>query len=206
MLRDDEHEKYLGRKLSLKDSTAVEPESRISAAWAAFGRLKHVLCNRRISFSQRFRLFEAAVKPVMLYGAAAWTMTAALDRRLETTRRCMLRKLLMLPRRLDECWVDYVSRSTHQAEYAAARAGGCSWVSCARQRKWKFAGSVARRMDGRWTRRLLNWAPWFRCSRKRSQGHPVTRWADSIMVYAGGDWTDVAQDRLRWEQLGAGFR
>ena len=157
VLTDEETERYLGRRLTLKNSTAIEIDNRIASGWAAFGRLKHVLCNRCIKFTQRLRLFETAVTPAVLCGCAAWTLNVSLEQKVEKTRRTMIRKMLMLPRLLDETWVEYIRRSTHKAEAEAASRGYEKWVVVARLRKWTFAGKTARQVDGRWTTTLLEW-------------------------------------------------
>ena len=82
----------------MSNSTATEVDNRMQAAWATFARLRHILCNRRIGFACRQRLFDAVVTPTALYGAAAWTLTLSLENLLEKTRRRMLRKMLMLAR------------------------------------------------------------------------------------------------------------
>ncbi|CAH2235424.1 jg13282 [Pararge aegeria aegeria] len=43
--------------------------------------------------------------------------------------------------------------------------------------KWKWAGHIARRTDGRWGSKVLEWRP---RTGKRSVGRPPTRWTDDI--------------------------
>ncbi|CAH2260536.1 jg18256 [Pararge aegeria aegeria] len=43
--------------------------------------------------------------------------------------------------------------------------------------KWQWAGNIARRTDGRWGLKLLEWRP---RTGKRSVGRPPTRWIKDI--------------------------
>eukprot|EP00973_Karenia_brevis_P054834 7623296-Karenia_brevis.AAC.1 len=78
------------------------------------------------------------------------------------------------------------------------------WVSAQREKKWHWAGHLARRTDSRWSSLLLKFQP--RCGH-RNRGHPVKRWCDDIIHffvtrgYAKDAWMDVAQDRDRWIAL-----
>ena len=47
--------------------------------------------------------------------------------------------------------------------------------------------------DNRWSTRLLDWRPHFRCHPYRLVGRPLTRWQDCLVKMAGGDWQEVAR-------------
>ncbi|PZC77920.1 hypothetical protein B5X24_HaOG202801 [Helicoverpa armigera] len=64
--------------------------------------------------------------------------------------------------------------------------------------KWQWAGHIARRADGRWGRKVLEWRP--RTS-KRSVGRPPTRWTDDLIKVAGRRWMQVASNRDWWVGL-----
>ncbi|CAH2243649.1 jg26124 [Pararge aegeria aegeria] len=64
--------------------------------------------------------------------------------------------------------------------------------------KWKWAGHIARRTDGRWGSKVLEWRP---RTGKRSVGRPPTRWTDDIERVAGSRWKQAAQDRGFWNSL-----
>ena len=81
---------------------------------------------------------------------------------------------------LQESWVDFVKRSTHTALEAAEMADVKDWVILQRERKWRWAGHVARRSDGRWSTALLSW---ILQGGRRSRGHPAKRWGDEINTF-----------------------
>ena len=85
------------------------------------------------------------------------------------------------------------------------RANVVDWVEEQRRRKRRWAGHVARRDDGRWTARMLDWAP---VARSRRVGRPMLRWEDTIAEFAreiGINWREKAQDRRAWEELESRF-
>ena len=110
-----------------------------------------------------------------------------------------------------ESWVDWIQRVTADATTAMEKAGVPDWVEEQQKRKLRWCGHVARRFDGRWTTRILNWTP---AGGHRSQGHPVSRWLDDINAFAlkleGLDgsadtavdiWWAVAQNREVWSSI-----
>jgi len=194
-------EKYLGRKLCTEDFHEVELANRLASGWASFMKLKEVLCDKRISLRKRLRLFDAVVVPTVLYGCAAWTLTADGHQQLTVARRRMLRWIFGLRRGSEETWVDYTRRATRHSVIEAEKYGSKDWATLCREKKWKFAGLTATRDDGRWSRRLLMWNPWFRITPWRRPGRPLTRWDDEISRLAGGDWTNVASDHKLWASL-----
>ncbi|CAH2208809.1 jg575 [Pararge aegeria aegeria] len=64
--------------------------------------------------------------------------------------------------------------------------------------KWQWAGHIARRTDGRWVLKVLEWRP---RTGKRSVGRPPTRWTDDIRRVAGSRWRQTAQDSVLWNSL-----
>ena len=222
----------LGRALALHNVHDVELANRLARAWAKYSVYKHELTDKSYSLRQRLRLFEATVTPSVLYGCASWTMTRAREDALRTTQRRMLRQILGKGRRVLpddasssssddssedgsatdasvdrlESWVEWIQRVTAEAEERLSDVGGRDWVEEQRRRKWRWAGHVCRRTDGRWTRAILEWQP----SGNRDRRRPNIRWTDSICSFMaftyGGDsdpdaWKGVALDWETWASL-----
>ena len=198
-------ERYLGTKLSSDSYHSTELANRLDSGWSCFFKLKDTLCDRRLPLRDRIKLFEASVTPCVLYACGTWTMTVERERRFNVTRRRMLRWMIRTARAHDEDWVTYIKRATHTSEELASSLGSVRWVVLQRKRKWQFAGKAAVQSDGRWSRRLLGWRPWFRCLPRRDIGHPVKRWDDDISSLAGGDWIrEAARDKV-WQAALSGF-
>ena len=195
ILPEEEAEKYLGRKLSFKSSCQVELQNRIDAAWAAFHVHKGELCCKHYSLKDRCRLFDATVSPTLLYGCAAWALTPNMVRMLQTQWRRMLRYVFCSHRRHEETWVEYMQRSAHDVEHLAKKHGLKPWTNEYRLRKWRFAGRLARQLDGRWSSKIISWMP---SGARRARGRPKTRWATDFEVVAGGGWLEAAKDNVLW--------
>ena len=79
-----------------------------------------------------------------------------------------------------------------------------AWATEARKRKWSWAGSVAQRVDNRWSQQVLLWIP---SHGRRARGHPKTRWLDDITAYfrvntaaqTDDEWYILAQDAQFWQ-------
>eukprot|EP00973_Karenia_brevis_P050564 7019286-Karenia_brevis.AAC.1 len=80
----------------------------------------------------------------------------------------MLRQVLGVRRRIyedsngvcqSESWVDWLQRSAEECKKAMDAYNVVNWAEEAYKRKFRWAGHVARRADGRWTRKVLQWCP-----------------------------------------------
>ena len=204
IVSQDGQERYLGRNVCLGNFHEAELKSRLRGAWAAFCKYKAVFLSRAYSFASKAKLFDATVSPVLLYACACWTLTAGMEQQLTTTRRRMLRSMLGARRLPGEEWVEFIKRSTATAESKMAELGYTTWASAYRRRKWRFVARTAQPVDNRWSTRLLDWSPHFRCHPYRSVGRPLTRWQDCLVKMAGGDWQEVARTDV-WVVLEGGF-
>ena len=73
------------------------------------------------------------------------------------------------------------------------------WVVAPRRRKWKWAGHIARRGDGRWATKVLAWWPE---DGRRKVGHPMKSWTDELQQLTVGDmWRLMALERDKWKTL-----
>ena len=53
-----------------------------------------------------------------------------------------------------ETWVEWIQRATGKAVHEARKANVADWVEEQRKRKWRWAGHVIRRADGRWSKEV----------------------------------------------------
>ena len=105
-----------------------------------------------------------------------------------------------------ESWVAWVRRVTAEAELVMSRLEIPDWVTEQRRRKWSWAGHIARRTDGRWTRKMLDYQP----EGTRAQRHLVTRWDTSLDSFvsrifgqdsATSSWKELARDSDSWKPM-----
>jgi hypothetical protein len=217
---------------------------------------KQELTGKHYSINDRLRLFHGTVMPTMLYGCEAWTLTTELEHRIQKTQRQMLRMIVKIPRRnvliqsdtegsdvtsnphsdqathgsepepTLEPWVDWIRRSTHEAEEKMKKLKMEDWVTLQRRRKWRWAHKIATTTTDSWNVLALTWDPGHRQRTNlfsRRVGRPKVRWADDIKhfiyrkVYnttphislnARLDhvtWIHHAQDAVLWRQLESEF-
>ena len=222
---------YLGKRLNLRTTHKTELNHRISKAWAKISTYRTELTDKRVSLSDRLRLFNAVIGPTVLYGCGCWAMTDSRKKKLRGCQRKMLRTILGKARaKLNgtddesteaastassqsaealEPYVEWIQRVTAEAESAMRIAGVPDWVEECSRRKWRWCGLVYRRHDGRWTRQVLNWTP---TGGARLRGHPFLRWSEDLDEFAGTildtqaqasheDLCVMAQDTEAWALL-----
>ena len=100
--------------------------------------------------------------------------------------------------------IEHIKRTTAEAEKRMIDLQYSCWVPAARARKWKFAAKTAQTSDNRWSKGLLEWSPFFRCSPHRSIGHPLARWDDWLVKIAGRNWPAISSSDF-WPLLEHGF-
>ncbi|CAE8607669.1 unnamed protein product [Polarella glacialis] len=133
-----------------------------------------------LQLQNRLKLFQATVTPTVLYGRVLPDETVAesdcatsAGEESDTGEQFPEEAQVQI-----ENWVDWIRRLTHTAEDNMLKAGLDDWVRLQKQRKWQWAGHVARRTDDRWSTTLVNWVP---SDRRRRVGDPVRRWAGCIV-------------------------
>ena len=109
-----------------------------------------------------------------------WSLTMGLLRKLRITQRAMERAMLGVFLR-DRLRNEYIRKRTKVTDIALR--------IC--RLKWLWAGHIARRTDGRWGGKVLEWRP---RTGRRSVGRPPTRWSDDLVRCAGSGWMKKARD------------
>ena len=144
--------KYLGSEITFANSTSDEVTHRIGAAWRKFMTFRDELTNKRYSLNTRIKLFSSVVSTTMLYGCAAWTLAKNLECQVRRTQRRMLRMILGSGRRTAtsengsdelEPWVDWVRRTTHEAEARLKKLNFDDWVTVHQRVKIEWAQKLA---------------------------------------------------------------
>ncbi|CAH2234461.1 jg17763 [Pararge aegeria aegeria] len=134
-----------------------EVNRRIQLGWAAFGKLRDIFSSK-IPQCLKTKVFEQCVFPVMTYGTETWPLTMGFIRRLRVTQRAMERATLGVSLR-DRIRNEEIRRRTRVTDIAQRVA----------KLKWQCARHKARRTDGRWGLKVLEWRP---RTGKRSVGRP----------------------------------
>lgn len=186
-----EHYIYLGQKITTtKDRMNEEISRRIKMSWIAFGKLKDCFTSE-IPNTLKRKLYDQCILPVLTYGAETWSLTKKHAQRIARTQRAHERIMLgiKLNDRKSNKWIREHTKIVDVMERVA-------------ELKWRWAGHVARRTDGRWTKLILEWRP--RLGRRHA-GRPTTRWRDDIRRRAGIQWIRDATNRAQWHEMGKAY-
>ena len=70
---------------------SLSTKVRAKVAWGRFRQLLPILTNRSISFATRGYVFNACIRPVLLYGSECWAMRNEDKLRLQRNDRAMIR-------------------------------------------------------------------------------------------------------------------
>ena len=181
---------YLGQSISMNGDRDAEIKRRIKLAWSAFGRL-HTVMKSSLPICLKSKTFNQCVLPVLTYGSETWCLNVKQTNKLRCAQRAMERRMLgvsLKDRKRNE-WIRKMTKVTDVIERV-------------KKLKWQWAGHIARREDGRWTREILDWYP---RGVKRPQKRPRGRWIDEIRRMCGVAWMRVAQDRSEWKSTGEAF-
>ena len=192
-LEETKNYTYLGQLVSLSSSDKDEEiKRRIAMGWKSFGGMSDIFKNKRLPLCLKRKTYDACITPTMIYGCETWNLTRNHETKLRTAQRAMERIMLGIT------WKDKKS-----CEWIRGQTKVKDIVEAIKERKWTWAGHVARFSDNRWTKRLTEWEP--RGRGKRPRGRPKTRWRDEIVKGAGIAWGRLAQDRGSWRDLGKAF-
>ena len=204
----------LGTVLPLRDVSKAEIEHRVAIGWRKFWALKRLLLNPKVSVKRRLRLFDSSVSSSVLYGSHAWTPRVDELRFLRAAQNNMIRKICGIARRPDELWHTWVQRATHRARAAARAVRARDWTVAHAQRKWAWAGHVARMSCGAWARRVTEWrdAAWTKWARnhasqpRRPSTRPWMKWEQPLCKFVAdvaltAEWISLAADRTAWSSL-----
>jgi hypothetical protein len=153
----------------------------------------------RLSVLRTGRLYQPGIiLPVVLYGCETWSLTLKEDSRLRVFENRVLRKVFG-PRR-DEVTGD--GRNLDNEELNGLYSLP-NFVRVVKSRRMRWAGHVARMLEGRAVHMVLVGRP----EGKRPLGRPRRRWEDNIRIdlwevgERRGDWMESDQDRDRWWAL-----
>ena len=183
---------YLGAVISEAGGGTKDLSNRINKARATFIRLKKIWNSKSIKRNTKLRLYKTLVKPVLLYGAEAWKMTQADNKKLDTFQSKCLRRILQIK------WQDHVSN-----EDVMKRANVKEISRVVKERRWKFIGHTLRKEQGNDCVTAMTWAP----EGKRKRGRPRETWRKTVeKERKNAGWTTwnqvrtIAMDRKKWRE------
>ena len=117
----------------------------------------------------------------------------------------------------EEDWIDYIKRSTNEAEEHMEKLNVGCWIEVHRRMKWRMARRIITLPEERWNRKVFNWHPGLdkNIKARRQVGRPKRRWEDDlneIMKTEDGheqdrydlknnnEWMKKIEDYKRWKE------
>lgn len=174
-----------------KRDNIEEVDRRIAITWKKYWSHKEVLKSNSIPLSSKKIVMDSDILPCLTYGCQTWTYDRKTQNKIQTTQRRMERSYLNIKLK------DRVKNTDIRNKTKLHDA-----LTFCLQRKWKWAGHVARYSDDRWTKRAVKWTG---PRGTRAKARPRARWADEIEKVAGKGWIEVARNRTTWISLEEAF-
>ncbi|KAI5635421.1 guanylate kinase domain-containing protein [Phthorimaea operculella] len=187
--------KYLGCTVTDTNQRNEEIDIRIQNALRCSAALHKVLVSKLISRKTKIRVYKTVIRPILMYGCEAWTLTQKEENKLLVAERKIYRKMLGPTRRDDGSWR---VRKNRELEELVAEPNIIGEINSARIR---WLGHLERMGEDRAVKRAYLGKP----NGKRPVGRPRYRWADEaekdLLQLQHPDWRTTAQDRDSWRLL-----
>ena len=117
----------------------------------------------------------------------------------------------------EEDWIEYIKRSTKEADEHMKKHNVKCWIEVHRRQKWRMAKRITILPAKRWNRRVFNWHPGLDNNiRARKQvGRPKRRWEDDLNEFLrteegkekdkydlknNNSWMDEIEDFKKWKE------
>jgi len=94
----------------------------------------------KLPMSLKRKIYNQCALTVMMYGCETWTLNAQTTQRLRVTQRAM-----------ERCMLGITMRDRKTNEWICAQTKAEYIITVSKKMKWKWAGHIARRTDGKWT-------------------------------------------------------
>ena len=156
--------------------------TRIAQTTAALTRLKPVWNDRSISLSSKIRLMRSLVSSIFLYACESWTLTAELQRRIQTMEMRCYRKILCIS------YKDHVINEEVRAKIQQAIGPHTDLLTIVKRRKLQWYGHVFRSPG--LAKTILQGT----VKGGKRQGRQRKRWEDNIREWTGLEFFHVPED------------
>lgn len=188
--------RYLGSIVTRDNCVSEDVRSRIKAANVAYFQTRTLFSSRVLSWTTKTTLYKTLVRPVLLYGAEAWTLGTWDRSALAVFENKMLRRIFG-GRMVNGVW-----RIRSNAEIHALY-NSPDILTFLRAKRLQWVGHVHRMGEDRTARAVWSATP----SGRRPIGRPRRRWSDQLaedLQVAGFqtfNWRRAAADRDRWRTV-----
>ena len=157
--------KYLGATLAENGDLDTEMTHRIQSGWKTWKRISGILCDRRIHFRVKGKVYKTVVRLAMMYGAETCAMKKTQEKKLDVAEMRMLRWMSGVTK-LDIIRNERIRGTTKVGEISKK----------VQESRLKWYGHVLRREDECVGKRVMG----IEGPGKRRRERPKWEWLDSI--------------------------
>ena len=136
----------LGAKITMVGDDNAELNNRLHKAWQAFYKHKYILCQKNTNVKKRLLLMERIITPGVLWSAGSWNLREQDIKKLKACQNTMHRN------NVDHAHLDAAQRKAWRTS-----ANIEIWTHKLSQRRFRWAGHVARMIDNRPAKKILMW-------------------------------------------------
>ena len=151
----------------------TEVKKRMGIAKTAFKDLAQVLKNRKISLKTKKRILKCYVWSTLMYGCESWTISKAMQERLEAAEIWFLRRMLSIS------WLDRMTNDMVLRKAGTRR----ELIKMITMRQMRFLGHVNRK------EKIEYLAMTGKIAGKRARGRQRMTFMNSIIRRMGVSWT-----------------
>lgn len=186
---------YLGSRIAESGSISEEIQKRITIGNKGMFGLMRIFRSKELRRRTKIEVYKWLLRPAVLYGSEAWTLSQTDEQKLARFERKVLRNIFGPIQDQNGTW-----RHRYNHELSALF-GEPNITAVARANRLRWAGHVARMNESRVAQRLMN----ARLYTERRRGRPRTRWTEDVETDAAKigvrNWRTAAQDREGWRRI-----
>ena len=181
--------KYLGSWITSDGRSNKDIKCRIGMAKSTFVEMKSIFCAKKIGIRIKKRLMKCYIWSVLTYGCESWTISEAMEKRLEAAEMWLYRRMLAIS------WVRKVTNEEVLMKMRTER----QLLATIRERQWRFAGHVLREQEGI-ERHIIETELEGRRARGRQRMKLFDWMKNRLNVKNEKDLRNVAIDRKKWRK------
>ena len=183
--------KYLG-PIVTDEGYMPEIRSRIAQTIAGLTKLKIIWDDKNIDLSSKIRLLCSLVMSIFLYSRETWTLTAEIERKIQTVEMRSFRHLLGI------LFKDHITNEEVRSRIRKAIGPYEELMSTVKRHKMKWYGHVTRASG------LAKTVPQGTVRGERGRGRQRKWWEDNIRDWTGLELSDAvrrAEEQEEWRML-----